>query len=524
MHSSLPQGAHSQVPQPQPPLRFGQCTLDLEACTLADAQGTEIKLTRGEFVLLREFLRHPGRVLSRDHLSNLLSGHGCEAFERGIDMHIVRLRRKIEPDPKHPGLIVTVPGFGYKFGVKSCVATAPPVMSAATLELPLVVIVPFCSLSGDAAQDYSANAFSQEVSTILAAFPSVRVIAPANRAEGADPDMRLSGQTLGTRYALGGSVAREGARLRVMAQLVDASSGEQVWTRRYDESGEDPASLQSYFAESIAYALAGTEGIIINEEGRRAWRKSTAELTEYDYFARTQVMRYRKSFDDYDPVREIWRRGLARFPGSALLRIVMAFSYQHEVECVSRCDPISTIERAWTLAVEADPTAGLSPFTAMLHSWLLASLCQWHQGDFDRSFALARRAIGMAPYHVRAMSHLSWYVANAGRIDQAIAWAAWAIRHNPRHGFACNLAWAYYLAGRYDEAMTTLDDVGTEYAPQLAAVLVRLGRVAEARAAITSWLRSFPHASIARMALEPIREPWKQGWLDDLRVAGIPEG
>lgn len=64
-----------------------------------------------------------------------------------------------------------------------------------------------------------------------------------------------------------------------MAQLMDAASGEQLWARRYDENNEDAAAQQSYVTESIGYTLAGTLGIIINEEGRRAWRKSPAELT-----------------------------------------------------------------------------------------------------------------------------------------------------------------------------------------------------------------------------------------------------
>jgi two-component system OmpR family response regulator len=70
---------------------------------------------RGEFSLLREFLQRPGRVLSRDHLLLALSGREAEAYDRSIDMLVVRLRRKIEPDPKQPKLISTVQGAGYKF-------------------------------------------------------------------------------------------------------------------------------------------------------------------------------------------------------------------------------------------------------------------------------------------------------------------------------------------------------------------------------------------------------------------------
>ena len=76
---------------------------------------TTIPLTRGEFALLREFIRHPGRVLSRDYLLDALGGKRPDPFDRSIDVLVGRLRKKIEADPKQPRLIVTVPGEGYRF-------------------------------------------------------------------------------------------------------------------------------------------------------------------------------------------------------------------------------------------------------------------------------------------------------------------------------------------------------------------------------------------------------------------------
>jgi DNA-binding response OmpR family regulator/class 3 adenylate cyclase/tetratricopeptide (TPR) repeat protein len=109
-----------------PVLRFAGYSLDLGGHSLWDASGTEVPLTRGELGLLREFVERPGRVLSRDHLLKTLVGRDAEAFDRSIDMLIVRLRRKIEPDPKRPSLIVTVPGSGYKFAARVHKAEAIP--------------------------------------------------------------------------------------------------------------------------------------------------------------------------------------------------------------------------------------------------------------------------------------------------------------------------------------------------------------------------------------------------------------
>jgi adenylate cyclase len=97
------------------PVRFAGLVLDLDACTLSRESGETIPLTRGEFALLRVFVTRPGRVISRDTLLDALANRRFEPFDRSVDVLVGRLRRKIEPDPKEPRLIVTVPGEGYRF-------------------------------------------------------------------------------------------------------------------------------------------------------------------------------------------------------------------------------------------------------------------------------------------------------------------------------------------------------------------------------------------------------------------------
>jgi DNA-binding response OmpR family regulator len=100
-------------------LRFEGYTLDAGARTCVDAQGQEVTLTRAEFSLLLAFGQKRGRVLSRDELTRVVTGRGAEPEDRSVDVLISRLRRKIEPDPKTPRLIVTVPGEGYRFDAKT---------------------------------------------------------------------------------------------------------------------------------------------------------------------------------------------------------------------------------------------------------------------------------------------------------------------------------------------------------------------------------------------------------------------
>jgi DNA-binding response OmpR family regulator len=95
--------------------RFGDWELNVGLRKLKSAHGRVIDLTNGEFSLLTAFLSAPQRVLSRDQLLELSRLHQAEVYDRSIDVQILRLRRKIEPDPTHPHYIRTERGAGYVF-------------------------------------------------------------------------------------------------------------------------------------------------------------------------------------------------------------------------------------------------------------------------------------------------------------------------------------------------------------------------------------------------------------------------
>lgn len=93
---------------------FGEFTLDIIRHILK-RDNKEITLTTGEFTLLRVFIEHPNRVLSRDLLIDLIKGYDRSPFDRSIDIRVTRLRRKIEEDPGSPRFIRTIWGEGYLF-------------------------------------------------------------------------------------------------------------------------------------------------------------------------------------------------------------------------------------------------------------------------------------------------------------------------------------------------------------------------------------------------------------------------
>ena len=96
-------------------VRIGRCTLDRAAHRLTDETGKEVPMSPLEFTLLKALSDHPNRVLSRERILNLSGQSDFDPFDRSVDLRILRLRKKIEPDPEHPQYIRTVRSEGYKF-------------------------------------------------------------------------------------------------------------------------------------------------------------------------------------------------------------------------------------------------------------------------------------------------------------------------------------------------------------------------------------------------------------------------
>lgn len=108
------QGANDAPPRDASPYRFGPFQLDVASHRLT-RRGVEVKLSTAEFALLRIFVEHPLRVLSRDTLIDMLKGYERNPFDRSVDTRVTRLRRKIEAQPGEPVYVRTVRGEGYLF-------------------------------------------------------------------------------------------------------------------------------------------------------------------------------------------------------------------------------------------------------------------------------------------------------------------------------------------------------------------------------------------------------------------------
>jgi TolB-like protein/class 3 adenylate cyclase len=397
---------------------------------------------------------------------------------------------------------------------------------------PSIAVLPFVNMSGDPAENYLGEGIAEDIITELSTFPTIQVVSRTSSFVYDKPvKVQQVAQDLGVHYVLEGSVRKAANKIRVTAQLIDATTGEHVWANRFDEEFDNVVALQEDVAAKIYGSLAGFRGEIRKSEEEEAWRKSAPSLEEYDYYLRGHVLFFRFTKEDNARARQIWQEGLARFPNSALLRIKICFAYEVDLFNGWSDDPSRDLELAWKLGTEAQAIEDKSRLATWLGHWVMAFLYQWHEGDFDRSVAEAEAAIQMVPHEPRSRADLSVFLASAGRIDEAIEWMQEAIRLEPTgpDWFHGSLSFYYYLAGRPEDALAEYQKVKQPWGPNLAAVYARLGRIDEARTVIAAFEKNIPGYTLKDEANYPagkqpqLKEPLQQAYLDDLRKAGLPE-
>jgi class 3 adenylate cyclase/TolB-like protein len=390
---------------------------------------------------------------------------------------------------------------------------------------PALAVLPFANLSGDPALDYLGAGVAEDIITVLSTFPTLRVVSRTSSFTYDEP-VRIQeiGQELGVSYLLEGSIRKAADKVRVTAQLIDAATGDHVWADRFDEAGADPVALQEAVAGRIYGSLTGLTGAIRKGQEQAAWQKAIPDLDEYDYFQRCKHLYSRFTPEDNAAARQVCQEGLARFPDSTLLRIMIAWTYLEPTFDLWTKPSDADIERAWQFGKEAEAAPDKSRLEIWLSHWLMAHLYQWHEEDFDRSVIEAEATVQIAPYDGFSRSVLASSLANAGRTEQAIEWAQEAIRRDPGSPdwWQGSLAWAYYLAGRHEDALAVLQNMDDPSGDTLAAVYVRLGRIDEARAVMDAFVQDTGY-TLADEARWPLQEPLEQGYLDDLRQAGMPE-
>jgi len=455
---------------PMDVIRFGPFELDSQACELR-RDGEVIPLAPQPFRLLHALASRPGELVTRDELRHKVWDEGTFVdFERGLNFCILQVRTALGDDAKAPLYIETMPRRGYRFVATIADAAAPGrrprtlrLASAAAAVLtvlviaawqrsssapavprPMIAVLPFDDLSAAPAA-HLADGMTEELITHLGRIHPQRLGVIARTSvmgyAGTTKSVRDIGRELGARYVVEGSVRREGERVRVTAQLIDARDQTHLWAESFDRSGAGALAIQQDVAERIARALR----IELLEEPALTARSPAA----HEAYLRGRYLWHQGRTADVEAAISELHEATRLDPTFALAQVALAEAV-HTLAMRGRIPPAAAaneIRAASEAAFRSAPSLAQShAITAMLHFW--------YERDFDAAEESFRRAIELNPGEPGALHDHGWLLITRGAFDDGIAEIRRAQELDPVSPRAnAHVAWAYIYSGRYADAI-----------------------------------------------------------------------
>ena len=520
---------------------FDDCRLDLDRRELRRG-GAVIDLEPQAFDLLAYLVHHRERVVGKDDLIAAVWNRRVVS-NSALTTRINAVRRALGDDGAAQRLVRTFPRRGVRFigEVTECGtgaaldAVAPDAPTTRPTppppERPSIAVLPFENLTGDPAQEYFVDGTVEEVTTAIARFPWLTVVArnSAFTYKGKAVDVRQVAGELGVRYVLEGSVRKAGKRARITAQLIDASSGSCLWADHFDGALDDVVDLQDRIAACVVGAI---EPKLQRAEIERAGRKPTQSLDAYDLYLRATAEGYKRTREGHAEAIRLAQAALELDPAFAPAMAWIA--NWRQMQLARGWIPASgpEMEEGIAMARRAITSARHDPEVLRMAGYALGFLT----GEHELALDALDRAIALNPNHAHAYGLRARVLGWLNRNDEAILSAEQAIRLSPEHEFAFMfyqaLAAAHMGTGRYEEALLWADRAvrangGVVALRQKLSLCGHLGRLAEAEKCLRLLREIHPEPTVAAMLREMSKGavPERIARLaEGLRKAGMPEG
>ncbi len=403
-------------------------------------------------------------------------------------------------------------------------ATAAGDEGLALPDRPSIAVLPFENMNGDPAEDYFPDGITDDLITALSRRHDLFVIARNSvfTYKGKPVKVQGVGTELGVRYVLEGSVRKAGERVRITAQLVEATSGHHLWAERYDRELEDIFAVQDEITETIVGRLAGKLALA---ERDRAIKKAPDNLEAYDCYLRGFDRFIRFTQQDRAEVREMMEKAVALDPNYARAQTLLAWGHLSDVFMGWSEDPVQSLGIAFETAQKAlamDATYNWS-------HWVVGAVLLY-QRQHDRSRAAYDRALELNPDDADVLANFSGFLNFVDQSDEAVEAIQRAMRLNPHcpWWYLWMLGWTEQLAGRPEQAIAAIERIGNPIAEVRVVSIVslmNLGREDEARAEVAEALRLNPGLSVGHFsAMQPYQDPSRMEALaETMRAAGVPE-
>ncbi|MGI9304662.1 MAG: winged helix-turn-helix domain-containing protein [Gammaproteobacteria bacterium] len=399
-----------------------------------------------------------------------------------------------------------------------------------TADKPSIAVLPFETMTGDSEQQYFSDGITDDLITDLSKISGLFVIARNSVfAYKAEPiDVRQVAEELGVRYVLEGSVRRDGEKVRINAQLIDATTGGHLWAERYDHDYKDIFALQD---EVISKIVSSLEVKLTRSEQAQLTRPPTSNLEAYDYYLRAEQGIYSADSSVAQATRSFYKKAIALDPTFAdahagyarALVEAWRLDFSHEIAgAVAR-------KRAYDSAARA---LELNPNNARAYSVL--GVLQVVDGQYDAAIESARKAVSLSPNDAQAYVNLALVLAYSGEVAAAVEAMDTALRLNPRPtpGVLLILGFTLFADHRYDEAIEPLK-TARDASPEsefghlyLAAAYAQADRPTQAQAAIDDLVELYPATNLALYRVVYANHRHERDLthlLDALRKAGLPD-
>jgi adenylate cyclase len=386
---------------------------------------------------------------------------------------------------------------------------------------PSIAVLPFANLSGDPEQEYFADGMVEEIITALSRIRWLFVIARNSSFtyKGQAIDIKQVGRELGVRYVLEGSVRKAAGRVRITAQLIEATSGAHLWADRFDGALEDVFELQDKVAISVAGVI---EPALQAAEIARSANRPTNDLTAYDLYLRALAnfpwLRKEQLLEACDLLSQAIARdpryGLA-VAWAGVCHFRLCFDGWAEDPVASRHKAIALAEQALALA---DDDAGVLSNAALV----LGRTGE----DINTAIALIDRSLALNPSSARGWYASGFIRVHAGRYDAAIEHLERSLRLSPRaySGAArLPLGIAHFFSGRFAQAaeilaMYTREGASATAYCHLASCYGHLGQLDEALAVIER-LRAIAPNALSSNSVQYSNPEQRELLLSGLRLA-----
>jgi TolB-like protein len=507
------------------------------------------ELTRGSeaiavgprvFDLLAYLLQNRTRVVSKDDLIDAVWG-GRIVSESTLTSHINAVRKAIRDTGEEQRLVRTIARKGYRFvgdvresdaseGADPAKRHEPLAQAPALPDRPSIAVLPFLNLSGDPTQDYFVDGVVEDIIAALSRISWLFVIARNSSFtyRGRAVDEKQVGRELGVRYILEGSVRKAEGRVRITGQLIDATTGINLWSERFEGKIDNIFELQDQMTANVVGAIAPQ---LERAEIERAKHKPTESLDAYDYYLRAMANLHFGTREAVDEALRLFHKAIERDSEYAAAYAMAAWCHLWRKingwmndRALEMADGARLARRAVELGKD-DAVALTRAGSALSH---LA-------GDLDGSVALLDRAKMLNPNLAAA-----WFLGGFARVwrgdpDGAIAHFTQAMRLSPldpeMYRMQAGMAVAHLFAKRFDEASSwatkSFRDLPTFLivVAFIAASHALAGRTDEARRAMQHLRQLDPTLRISNLTdYLPIRRPQDLAvFADGLRQAGLPE-